>query len=148
MGGCYTDLNSNQSYFSNQIDNGQGLGVLELNIEDDLVFFAKFALMRVIKHKEKIINTNPLENNIFETSLRSSLSYMITGEINEPNVICSSGLRYLRDRISVPRDMPLISARLLRQALERIASISNSDEHFEIPIRHRFDQDPMPFINN
>ncbi len=148
MGGCYTDLNSNQSYFSNQIDNGQGLGVLELNIEDDLVFFAKFALMRVIKHKEQIINTNPLENNIFETSLRSSLSYMITGEINEPNVICSSGLRYLRDRISVPRDMPLISARLLRQALERIASISNSDEHFEIPIRHRFDQDPMPFINN
>ena len=39
--------------------------------------------MRVIKHKENIINTNPCNNIIFEIALRSALTYLMTGEINK-----------------------------------------------------------------
>ena len=55
-------------------------------------------------------------------------------------------LRYLRDRISVPRDMPLPAARLLRQALERTAAMDGPDQPPPLPTRDRFDQDPAPFV--
>ena len=55
-------------------------------------------------------------------------------------------LERLRDRISVPRDMPLPAARLLRQALERTAAIDGPDQPPPLPIRDRFDQDPTAFV--
>ena len=55
------------------------------------------------------------------------------------------GLRYLRDRISVPRDMPLLAARKLRQALEKTAQIDSTEKGPEIPTRNRLDQNPMRF---
>ena len=60
----------------------------------------------------------------------------------------ASSLRYLKNRISVPRDMPLISARLLRQSLNKIESLSDINEIDEIPFRHRYDQDPRNFISS
>ena len=146
MGGCFTDTNEKQIHFSNLIDKGVGLGKLELNNKIvDIDYYSKFALSRVVKHKENIIRANPSENNIFDIALRSALTFMIHGKIHKPNNIPSSGLRYLRDRISVPRDMTIISARLLRQSLERIAELEESNEIYEIPIRHRYDQNPANF---
>jgi glutathione S-transferase len=58
-------------------------------------------------------------------------------------------LRYLRDRISVPRDMPLHAARRLRQALEHTATLDPETPDGQgpsIPRRHRRDQDPHPFL--
>ena len=59
------------------------------------------------------------------------------------------GLRYLRDRISVPRDMPLHAARLLRRSLEATACLDPADPSATgepIPVQHRRDQDPSPFL--
>ncbi len=56
------------------------------------------------------------------------------------------GLRYLRDRINVPRDMPIWSARRLREALENVAQLSASQAQGPaIPQDHRRDQDPKNF---
>ena len=42
--------------------------------------------------------------------------------------------------------MPIISARLLRQSLYKIESLSNINEIDKIPLRDRYDQDPRNFI--
>ena len=41
--------------------------------------------------------------------------------------------------------MPLLSGRLLRQALERTANIDGIDLGPEIPTRNRLDQNPIQF---
>ncbi len=145
MGGCFKEVNEKQIYFSTSIDNGKGLGNLELNREIDDEYYSRFALMRVIKHKENIINVNPSDNGEFDIALRSALTFMVNNEINIPDNCCGKGLRYLRDRISVPRDMPLLSARKLRQSLEKIASFDESNEIYSIPFSHRYDQNPKDF---
>ena len=73
---------------------------------------------------------------------------MITGEIKVPEKLSGKSLRYLKNRISVPRDMPIISARLLRQSLNKIELLSGICEREKIPIRHRYDQDPINFISS
>ncbi len=146
MGGCFKDVNDQQISFSNLIDVGEGLGNLEFNQDIDFDYCAKFALKRVLKHKNNIINANPYEKDLFEESLRSALTYMITSEINEvPNKAVTS-IIYLKNRISVPRDMPIISARILRQSLNKIVPTNHNSEIDTIPEKHRYDQDPSRFI--
>ena len=70
---------------------------------------------------------------------------MITKKDCRPDKNSASALRYLRDRISVPRDMPLLSGRLFRQSLESTANIDGSDSGPAIPIRNRLDQNPIQF---
>ena len=148
MGGCFREVNDQQITFSNLIDIGEGLGKLEFNQDLDLNYHTKFALKRVLKHKENIINANPYDKNLFEESLRSALTYMITSEINEvPNKAVIS-INYLKNRISVPRDMPIISARILRQSLNKIVSNNINSKIDLIPEKHRYDQDPAKFILN
>ena len=73
---------------------------------------------------------------------------MITGEALIPKELSGISLRFLKNRISVPRDMPIISARLLRQSLNKIESLDDINEIDKIPFRHRFDQDPRNFISS
>ena len=73
---------------------------------------------------------------------------MITGEIVIPEKLSGKSLKYLKNRISVPRDMPIISARLLRQSLNKIELLSDDNKVDKIPINHRYDQDPKNFIFN
>ena len=146
MGGCFKDKNSTQENFSKLIDSGEGAGSLEFNKEYDKNYYAGIALARVIKHRKNIINVNPCENNSFDFALRSALTYLLKNELYKPDDNSSIGLRYLRDRISVPRDMPLISARLLRISLEKIASICKTNDIYKIPTKHRYDQNPSDFI--
>ena len=73
---------------------------------------------------------------------------MITGEVLIPKKLSGISLKYLKNRISVPRDMPIISARLLRQSLNRIESLSDINEIDKLPLRHRYDQDPINFISS
>ena len=145
MGGCFVEKNEVQILFSNLIDKGNGLGKLEINKDYDLKYFSEFALMRIIRHKDNIIESNPCENNTFDIGLRSAITFMFSHEINKVDDMTALGLRYLRDRISVPRDMPLLSARLFRQALEKIASTSKSKDIYKLNTKHRFDQDPKNF---
>ena len=146
MGGCFKDKNKEQIYFSKLIDSGKGLGKYEINKDKiNFSYYAQFALLRVIKHKKNIINVNPSQNYLFDEALRSALTFMISGEIHKPEIIPSTGLRYLRDRISVPRDMTILSARLLRQSLEAIAELGESNKIEAIPLKHRYDQNPTNF---
>ena len=73
---------------------------------------------------------------------------MITGEVRIPEKLSGISLRYLKNRISVPRDMPIMSARLLRQSLNKIESLSDNNEIDNIPSRNRYDQDPISFISS
>ena len=73
---------------------------------------------------------------------------MITGEVVIPKKLSGISLKFLKNRISVPRDMPIISARLLRQSLNKIELLGDINEKDKIPIRHRYDQDPRNFISN
>ncbi len=145
MGGCFKETNDQQVSFSISIDNGEGLGNLEFNKEFDLNYYAKFALKRVLKHKENIIKVNPYNKGLFEESLRSALTHMVTGEVYKPQYNAGESIKYLKNRISVPRDMPVISARILRQSLDKIESLSDNKDFDKIPLRHRFDQDPRNF---
>ena len=73
---------------------------------------------------------------------------MITGGVRIPEKLSGISLKYLKNRISVPRDMPIISARLLRQSLNKIESLSDLNEIDKIPFRDRYDQDPINFISS
>ena len=145
MGGCFKETNDQQVSFSISIDNGEGLGNLEFNKEFDLNYYAKLALKRVLKHKENIIKVNPYNKGLFEESLRSTLTHMVTGEVYKPQYNAGESIKYLKNRISVPRDMPVISARILRQSLNKIESLSDNKDIEKIPLRHRYDQDPRNF---
>ncbi len=145
MGGCFKETNHQQVSFSIAIDNGEGLGNLEFNKEFDLNYYAKIAIKRVLKHKENIIKVNPYNKSLFEESLRSTLTHMITGEVYKPQYNAGESIKYLKNRISAPRDMPVISARILRQSLYKIESLSDNKDIEKIPVRHRYDQDPRNF---
>ena len=149
MGGCFTYSNSNQQLFAQRIDIGFGLGDLELvdfkvDKKSEKEFVA-IALERVIKHKERIIAISPMRKKLFDQPLRAALTSMVSKDVCPPEKTSASALRYLRDRISVPRDMPLLSARLFRQALEHTANIDSSNPGPEIPTRNRLDQNPTQF---
>ena len=148
MGGCYKESNEQQITFSKLIDNGEGLGNYEFNQNYESKYYAKIALKRVKKHKDNLLKVNPYDKESFEESLRSALTYMITGEAFIPKKLSGISLRYLKNRISVPRDMPIISARLLRQSLNKIESYSDNTEVEMIPLNHRYDQDPRNFTSN
>ena len=56
--------------------------------------------------------------------------------------------RVLAEHGDIGRDMPLHSARFLRQALESTASLAGVDQPSPLPFEHRFDQDPRPFVSS
>jgi len=149
MGGCFTSSNSSQQLFAQKINRGVGLGDLELaDFKVDKKSekeFEAIALERVIKHKERIIAVNPMQNKLFDQPLRAALTSIVVKDTCPPEKDSASGLRYLRDRISVPRDMPLLSGRLLRQALENTANIDSTSQGVAIPTRNRLDQNPKQF---
>ncbi|MFL0777173.1 MAG: glutathione S-transferase family protein [Prochlorococcus sp.] len=150
MGGCWIEANPTQDKFATAIDNGEGLGEMEICWpipEQSIDLQAEsLALSRVLKHRRKLLELNPLGAAKFDQPLRASLTRLIHGQPCIPDQGSASGLRYLRDRISVPRDMPLIAARRLRNALEQTAQLDSSELGPPLPIQHRFDQNPKPFL--
>lgn len=70
---------------------------------------------------------------------------MMTGEVCEPPKDADKALRYLRDRLNVPRDMSIYAAKHLRTALENTAQLAGERQGEPIPVRHRRDQDPANF---
>ena len=103
----------------------------------------------MLRHRSKLLERNPLGAATFDPALRAALTTLTLGTPVPPPPGSASGLRDLRDRISVPRDMPLHAARLLRQALEATALLDPSAPGAQgraIPLQHRRDQDPQPFL--
>ena len=150
MGGCWPDQNPNQKIFSDAIDSGEGLGLAEIKsfaIENSKELLPEVvALKRVLKHKNTLKLVNPMKDEDFDQPLRAALSNLISNKKYKPNKGSAFGLRYLRDRISVPRDMQVLPARKLRKALELTAQEDSAENGPPIPIQNRLDQNPKPFI--
>jgi len=165
MGGCFASGGHVQGAMAARIDqgpwpigtpDGSSVGRDPETSQAEPPDAALIALARVLKHRQPILERNPLGPERFDPALRCALVALVSGARQPltPPPGSALGLRYLRDRISVPRDMPLHAARKLRQALEATAQldpqardpVAPDPQGPPIPTGHRRDQDPRPFL--
>jgi glutathione S-transferase len=154
MGGCQTRTSEAQRQLAARIDEGPW-PILGDDQDDPETSQPEppssplVALARSLRHRQVLLRRNPLGPECFDAPLRSALTDLANGRPCPPPPGSAAALRYLRDRISVPRDMPLHAARHLRRALERTAGLDPSDPGARpapLPVRNRRDQDPQPFL--
>lgn len=144
MGGCYENGESQMQINKVKVDQGPWFGLPDATYPEPDHAPAE-ALRRVIKHRSNIIRVNPAEDQLFDEALRCALTLMRTGQVCTPPPDSDVALRYLRDRISVPRDMSIYAAKHLRTALEQTAALVGDRQGPPIPLKHRRDQDPANF---
>ena len=147
MGGCYSNGESRALLNQNKVDRGPWFGLPDVTYPEPENSRAE-ALQRVIKHRDNIIKVNSADNKLFDRALRCALTNMMTEQTCTPPSGSDVALRYLRDRISVPRDMSIYAAKRLRESLERTAALVGDRQPEPIPVRHRYDQNPANFVNN
>jgi len=144
LGGCYASGTREQEAAAARVDGGLAMDLPDCSYpepEDSRVE----AAARVIRHKDYIIAVNPGEEELVEEALRCAMTRLLAGEGPAPPLGSAPALRYLRARVSVPRDMAPWPARRLRQALEATAAMDGGQEGEPIPTQHRRDQDPRNF---
>lgn len=144
MGGCYDNDNPQRLINQSKVDNGPWFGLPDVTYPEP-ENSRQEALQRVIKHRRNLIRVNPAGDSLFEEALRCALTHLITGEVCLPPPGSDSALRYLRDRICVPRDMSIYAAKRLREALEFTAALVGNEQGTPILLKHRRDQDPANF---
>lgn len=144
MGGCYDNDNPQRLINQSKVDNGPWFGLPDVTYPEPKNS-RREALQRVIKHRRNLIRVNPAEDSLFEEALRCALTHLITGEVCLPPPGSDSALRYLRDRICVPRDMSIYAAKRLRESLEFTAALVGNEPGTPILLKHRRDQDPANF---
>ncbi len=144
MGGCFSNQSPDALACQHRVDEGPWSGLPEVGYPEP-ENSRQEALRRVLKHRQRIIAVNPVDDQRFDIALRAALTRLIRGEDCPPPRGTDAGLRYLRDRISVPRDMSIHAARRLREALEATAALVGDAPGPAIPISHRRDQDPANF---
>jgi glutathione S-transferase len=146
MGGCWENGEPQMLLNKAKVDNGSWFGLPDVTYGEPKNSRAE-ALTRVLKHRANIIKVNPADNRAFSLALRCALTHMMTGEVCPPPPDSDTALRYLRDRISVPRDMSIYAAKRLRESLEIIAALSGDRQGIPISLKDRRDQDPMNFVD-
>ncbi|MDV3000038.1 MAG: hypothetical protein N5P05_001644 [Chroococcopsis gigantea SAG 12.99] len=144
MGGCWANDEPQTLLNKIRVDHGPWLGLPDVTYPEPETSRAE-ALDRVIKHRANIIKVNPADNGLFDTALRSALTHLMTGAVCTPPPGSDSALRYLRDRVNVPRDMSIYAAKRLRESLESTAALVGDRQGTPIPVAHRRDQDPANF---
>jgi glutathione S-transferase len=144
MGGCWANGEPQTLLNQHRVDHGPWFGLPDVNYPEP-ENSREEALFRVIKHRANIIRVNPVDHRLFEQALRCALTHMMTGDTCIPPTGSDAGLRYLRDRINVPRDMSIYAAKQLRKALEETAALAGNEQGPPILIKHRRDQDPANF---
>jgi glutathione S-transferase len=147
MGGCWENGEPKMLFNKNRVDNGPWIGLPDVAYPEPEYSRAE-ALHRVLKHRANIIRVNPAHDTLFDEALRCALTFMMTGSVCVPPPASDPALRYLRDRINVPRDMSIYAAKRLREALEETAALAGDELGPPIPIKHRRDQDPAHFARN
>ncbi len=145
MGGCWENGQPQMLINKERVNHGPWVGLPDVTYPEPISARAE-ALQRVIKHRDNIIKVNPAEHHLFDTALRCALTNMMTGEVCPPPPGADLALRYVRDRISVPRDMSIYAAKRLRTALEATAAMAGDRQSPALPIKHRRDQDPANFV--
>ncbi|WP_271252918.1 glutathione S-transferase family protein [Pseudanabaena sp. Chao 1811] len=147
MGGCWENGEPQMLINKSKVDNGSWFGLPDVMYPEPENSRTE-ALYRVIKHRQNIIRVNPADDRLFDEALRCALTNMIKYEAGcVPPDGADAALRYLRDRISVPRDMSIYAAKRLREALEKTAALVGDRQGVPIPFKHRRDQDPINFKN-
>ena len=144
MGGCWENGEAETQRNQAQVDNGPWFGLPDVTYAEPETSRSE-ALSRTMKHRTNIIRVNPADDRLFDEALRCALTQMMTGEACTPPEGSDVALRYLRDRISVPRDMSIYAAKRLRDALEKTAALAGDGQGPPIPVKHRRDQDPANF---
>ncbi|MBD2576257.1 glutathione S-transferase family protein [Oscillatoria sp. FACHB-1406] len=144
MGGCYENGEPQMLANKARVDNGPWDGLPEVMYPEPETSRQE-ALQRAIKHYKNMTRVNPMEDGAFDEALRCALTLMMTGEACTPPPGSDVGLRYLRDRVNVPRDMSIYAARRFREALEATAALAGDGQGPPIPLQHRRDQDPANF---
>jgi glutathione S-transferase len=147
MGGCWENGTLQMRLNKARVDNGPWVGLPDATYPEPETSRTE-ALHRVIKHHANIIRVNPADDRLFDEALRCALTHMMVGKPCLPPPNSDEALRYLRDRISVPRDMSIYAAKRLKEALEATAALVGDRQGPPIPFNHRRDQDPANFAKN
>jgi glutathione S-transferase len=147
MGGCWENGEAQMLRNKARVDNGSWFGLPDVGYPEPETSRVE-ALARTIKHHVNIIKVNPAEDSLIDEALRCALTRMMTGEDCTPPPESDLALRYLRDRVNVPRDMSIYAAKRLREALESTAALVGSRQNPPIPLNHRRDQNPLNFAEN
>ncbi|MBE9065975.1 glutathione S-transferase family protein [Leptolyngbya cf. ectocarpi LEGE 11479] len=145
MGGCWENGEPQARANQQRVDQGPWLGLPDVGYEEPETPRME-ALHRMLRHRNNIVRINPTEDAVIDEALRCALTYLMTGESCEPPQGSDSGLRYLRDRINVPRDMSIYAGKRLRAALEETAALAGDRQGPAIPVRNRYDQNPAEFV--
>ncbi|BAQ64392.1 glutathione S-transferase family protein [Geminocystis sp. NIES-3709] len=145
MGGCYENATEQAKINQKKVDQGDWFTLPDVTYPEP-ENSRQEALYRVLKHRENIIKVNPYpDKQLLDEALRCALTYMMTENSCTPPDNTDIALRYLRDRISIPRDMSIYAGKRLRSALEFTAQLVGNRQPEPLPLRHRRDQDPMNF---
>jgi len=144
MGGCWENGKPQMELNKARVDNGSWEGLPDVTYPEPETTRAE-ALYRVIKHRANIMRVNPADDNLMDEALRCALTNLMTHQVCPPPPGSDVALRYLRDRINVPRDMSIYAAKRLREALESTAALVGDRQGPPIPVQHRRDQNPADF---
>ena len=149
MGGCYGDQKQHAALVDAR--GPEGLGALETTAPAP-ADAALVAADRVLKFKDQIASVNPehAEASAVDAALLATVANLLSEKGADPVAPppgTAAALRYVRDRVNVPRDMPIHSARALCAALEATAGLDSTRcPRNAIKLDHRRDQDPRPFL--
>ena len=144
MGACYENGAAQMLINKARVDNGPWDGLPDATFPEPEDSRAE-ALHRTIKHHANVIRANPAEDRLIDEALRCALTQMMTDVDCIPPQGSDAALRYVRDRINVPRDMSIYAAKQLRTALEKTAALVGDAQGAPIPFNHRRDQNPADF---
>jgi glutathione S-transferase len=144
MGGCWENGEPQMLINKAKVDNGSWNGLPDATFPEPENSRTE-ALYRVIKHRTNIIRVNPADNALMDVALRCTLTNLMTSQVCPPPPGSDVALRYLRDRINVPRDMSIYAAKRLRESLETTAALAGDGQSIPIPVKHRRDQNPAEF---
>ena len=146
MGGCWENGEPQMLINKAKVDHGDWFGLPDVTYPEP-INSREEALQRVIKHRHNIIRANPADDHLFDQALRCALTEMMTDQVCTPPPDSDLALRYLRDRVNVPRDMSIYAAKRLRASLEKTAALVGDRQSPPLPTRDRRDQNPTNFKN-
>jgi len=152
MGGCYETFNAEESQqrCKGEVDEGPWDSLPDCSFQqpEDAV---EEALARTLKHRDNLIAANCVKDKAkVEEALRCALTTLVS-ESGDPCSVPDQDMAvaclYIRDRINVPRDMSIWSARKLRAALSTTAAAAGPVRSPPIPFEDRYDQQPAQFAS-
>jgi glutathione S-transferase len=158
MGGCYSSGDAAARAAARAVDDGPGDALPETSVPRPPGGAASAeALGRVLRHRAALARVNPFAQGAaaaaaFDEGLRAALGVLAaeaagaaaggTPLVRAPPA-AAKALRYVRQRVNVPRDMSIHAARALKAAIDAVADAADVPP---VNAANRFDQDPRPFL--